>query len=788
MLKWTVYLLIFLGITTSLEALEISINSAKENHQRFSILHLKDSQEFICQETKNDFNEAIEIICAYNKRPNQEIKKLKNNFFTIDSVIKNKTFFLVIKPFKKIKLLPVIFNLCEEDRVYQADVTLAKHWMIVGYTDKLPLINNKEKANIGINFPFFMQKDKLPFVGGLDIKGNPVHIKQVGDVTDYLKVKKYFKEEKYELVLDLINDVLEAYPNTLFKAELLYYKIKVYDKMKNNDSVVATSKIYLREYSSDENIAEVLSLLAKSYSSMGLSTDADYFFDRLFSEHEKSVYTLWGYIYKGEMLEGSGGTKGAINFYTKALDETNDLDLGATAAYHLAHLEIGYSPKRASKYIMQIVDAKPNFFIKDLKTSLDMMTTFSDAGDFVTAAAMADSLAVALTMGSDDYEGLLKDKALWLAKTEDKKEALDAINAYIKAFPDGDFIYEVQTVKDALFFDTQELNATSKLAQYNRLIKDYANDSIGNRAIYEKAKFLLESGEYAQVLDFKNDLLELDKDKYEDIQNIIMDSAVGSMKNSLQDKKCHQVLSISNDYNVTLWDKWDDGIYECAMKGGDFTLAKSMANKHFKSKKLDERKKWLYRYIKIDFQTGNYSDVLDASKDLISLIDDAKTSPYKDVYRYIFDTYQRLEQADNAIKVITDIENSFGINYKDLDRYMALVTIGQKRKDDNIVIKYGLLVYKIQEDSHSHPQSPMLEFTLYQAYMNQEQLNKALEIIVSLNEIKLEPSQTARQQYLLGTVYSKLWRDEDAKKAYKNAINADKTSPWAKLASSALDI
>jgi len=650
------------------------------------------------------------------------------------------------------------------------------------------LINNKGKEKIGINFPFFMEKDKLPFIGGLDIKGNPVYINKVGDVTDYLKVKKYFKEGRYELVLELINDVLESYPNTLFKAELLYYKIKVYSKLKDNDSVIATSKVYLREYSSDENIPEVLSLVANSYAIMGLSTDADYFFDRLFSEHAKSIYTLWGYIYKGEMQEASGGTKVAINFYKKALNETADLELGATAAYHLAHLHIGYSHEKASKYIIKIVDAKPSFFVKDLKTSMDMMTIFSDAGDFVTAAAIADSLAVALTMNSDDYEGLLKDKALWLAKTKHKQEAFVAINAYIKAFPDGDFIFEVQTAKDALFFDTQELNATSRLTQYNKLINDYANDSIGNRAIYEKARFLLQSGEYTQVLDFKNDILELDKEKYEDTQSIIMDAAVGSMKNSLQNKQCHQVLSISNDYNVTLSDKWDDGIYECAMKGGDFTLAKSMANKHFKSKKLDERKKWLFRYIKIDFETGNYSDVLDASKDLIALIDDAKTSPYKDVYRYIFDTYQRLEQPNNVIKAISDIENAFGVNYKDLDRYMTLVTIGHDRKDDNIVIKYGLLSYKIQQDSHSNPQSPMLEFTLYQAYMNQEQLNKSLEIIASLNDVKLKPSQEARQKYLLGTVYSKLWRDEDAKGAYENAINADKTSPWAKLASSALDI
>ncbi len=788
MLKWTLSLLILLNISSLLQALEISIDSAMENYQRYSILHLKDSKDFLCQETENDFHEVTQIICAYNKQPNQKIKELQNDFFSIKSVLKDDTFFLIIKPFKKIKLFSSIFNLSIDNSVYQANVKLSKSWMIVGYADKIPLINNKDKNNIGINFPFYMDKNKLPFVGGLDIKGNPVHIKKIDDVADYLKIKKYFKEKRYEDILDLIDDVLKSYPKTLFKAELLFYKIKVYSKLKENENLISSSKIYLREYSSDKNIAEVLSLIANAYSKLGQNTDADYFFDRLFSEHPKSIYTLWGYIYKGEMLEDAGGTKPAIVFYTKALDETTNLDLAATAAYHLAHIHIGYSYKKAAKFIMKIAKAKPSFFASNLKSSMNMMEKFADAGYFVPAAAIADALAVTLTSSSDDYEALLKDKALWLAKTDKKQEALKAINAYLKAFPDGDFIHEVQTAKDALFFDTKELNTTAQLAQYNKLIKDYANDSIGNRAVYEKAKFLLKNGEYSKVLDFKDKLLNLDRDKYSDIQNIITNSAIGAMKISLKNKKCHKVLTISHDYNVTLSDKWDDGIYKCAMKGGDFELAKSVANKHFKSKKLNERKKWLYRYIKIDFETGNYSDVIDASKDLISLIDNIKTSPYKDVVRYIFDTYQRLEQYDNAIKAIKDVENTFGISYMDINRYMAVVLIGQTRKDDNIVIKYGQIVYKIQKDSDSHAQSPMLEFALYQAYINQEQLDKALDVISSLNSVKLEKNQESRQKYLLGSVYSKLWRDDDAKKAYEDAIKADKTSAWAKLAKSALSI
>jgi hypothetical protein len=114
--------------------------------------------------------------------------------------------------------------------------------------------------------------------------------------------------------------------------------------------------------------------------------------------------------------------------------------------------------------------------------------------------------------------------------------------------------------------------------------------------------------------------------------------------------------------------------------------------------------------------------------------------------------------------------------------------MGNDIKDDNIVIKYGEEVMKIQNSSGSFAQSPFVEFTLYQAYLNTEDLAKALEVIKSLERVQLNKLNQARQKYLLGTILSKLWRDEEAQKAYQEAIDADPSSPWAKLAESAKGI
>lgn len=773
-------------IVTSSFALEISMDIAKENFQKYSILKIKDTTPFVCQAIKNDFDITTEVICGFSKDPSQDIKSLQNDFFKVESFHKKGTFFVSITPLYKMKLIADIFNLTQDDSVFSADVKISKAWSIIGYKKELPLLKSQDRSPLAINFPFFMQKDKMPFVGSLDLHGNPVHIKAVGDVKKYLKVKEYFRKKRYEDALDLIDEIISDYPNTLFKPELTYYKIKLFDKLKDYDSVISSAKIFLREYSSDENIPEVLSLMAKAYAQMSQTTDADYFFDRLFSEHKGNVFAQKGYIYKGEMLEDNGANKDAIKYYKKALYETKDLEVAASAAYHLANVLLLSAPKKSANYVMKIIDAKKSFFMEDIKHSMKLMSGLADAKEYKAAAAIADALLKSMGPGYDEYEDLLKDKALWLAKTDDKEAALKALNTYIKKFPDGDYIDAIDTAKDGLFFERKDLNATAKLAEYDNLMRDYAGDTIAKKALYEKAKLLLNLKEYTKVLAMREEIENLDESSYPDKESILTQAAMGEMEASLKEKNCKNVLVVSNEYNITLSNRWDEGIYNCAMMGGDFKLAKSIASKNLESKNIDERKAWLYRYAKIDFATGNYSECVDVAKDLVALIENPKTSKYKDIYRYLFDAYSRLGEKEGMIESMTKIEDIYGLDYQDIDRYVSMIGLATDLKDDKMVIKYGSKVMQIQKSSHSHAQSPYVEFTLYGAYMNLGKYQNALDVIASLNGVKLNKEDRARQKYLLGTVLSKLWRDSDAKRAYKEAIEADPTSAWAKLAKSAL--
>lgn len=770
----------------NLFALEISLQGAKEDFQKYATLHLKAQNSFLCEEILDDFKQVEKIICAFSKQPHAQFKTIQNDFFIIQGQVKDPTFFLVITPLQKMKLLSQIFNLHEEEKVFDAEAKLAKHWMVIGYQEKIPFLNTEPLPEVAINFPYFNDKDMLPYVGGLDMQGNPVQVNKVQDVKDYITIKNHYKEKRYEQCLELVDEMLYEYPHSLFTSEFLFYRIKSYFALEGYDNVIEDSKAFLREYSADENIAEVLSMIAKSYAKVGMTTDADYFFDRLFSEHTDSEYTNLGFLYKGEILESSGASSKALEFYLKALNQTKDLSIAALAAYKLAFYKVFYANvKEAAEYVEKILGAKNEFFYEHLDKSLELMYLFEEEQDYVSAAGIAGALLKEMPPSTDIYEELLSLRGVWLSKTEKKEEALQALNEYLNAYNYGFYEDQIQVAKDSLFFDTDESNLSAKLSEYDLLMEKYADDTIGTRAMYEKAKLLLSQKMYSDVLGFKDSLGLLDQTLYPDTQEIIKQAAMGVMTSALENKACQEVLDISNEHNISILDNWDDGLYQCFMKGAEYVQAKKIAEQNLRSQDLSERKRWLYRYIEIDFITGDYEQVLKAAPDLIALIEDEKDSEYKEIYRIVFDTYHRLEDAKNMLLSIKGVQKVFPQDWQDTPRYVAVMSMGAKEKDDTLVIEYAEVVVALQKRSGTYLQSPFVEFALYQAYVNKQRYNEALTIIKSLDERELGANERARQKYLLGSAYDKLWRNSDAKQAYQESIDADPSSAWAELATSA---
>ena len=785
MLKW---LLLFL-IPLYLNALEISFQSGKENFEKYTVLHVKANSPFICEPQTDDFNNITKVICAFSKRPEQALKPLSDDFFNVVSEIKKGTFFLIVTPVHKMQLLSDVFDVPNETTFFKSKVRLSQSWIMVGYKEKFPLLSDKKKSDNSLNLPITFPKNGLLYVGSLDIEGNPVHIKQAQDVTGYLKAKKSFDNKDYSGTLQSVDEIIKSFPDSIFMSELLYYKIKALSKLKNYEELTALSKTYLRSYSSDENVPEILSLTAMGYSKMGQNSDADYFYDRLFSEHSDSDFSKKGMIYKGDQLANSGDLKKSLEYYQKALDETNDVDTAATASQRIANYYlIGTSAKKAQSYVDKMIQADPAYFLKDTDDSLKFASALADKGMFLEASKISQIILATFKKQDENYESLLKNSGIWLARSEEKAEAAKLLNRYLKEFQAGSYVDIVTKTKDSLFFDVNDGNLSGTLANYDNLIKNYKNDTIGQKALYKKAQLLLKSQRYGELLVFKKPLKALDKKTYPNVDEMINQSASALIKMRLKDGKCNDVVNISNEYNIKLSSEFDDQLYECYMKIPQLSLAKNMASANISSTVLTQRMKWMYRYANVNFQTGDYKNTIKMGNDLITLIGNDKKSPYVDIYRIMFDAYQRVGDDNKMIAMMVKLIDIFGENFKDIERYVQMMALGSRVKDDNIIITYGDKVMELQRKTSAYTQSPYAEFTTYQAYMNKGNFTRAMDILYTLDKRALSKEQRARQKYLLGALLQKKSRKDEAKIQFKKSIEASKESAWAKLASDAMKL
>lgn len=770
-------------------ALELSIQSGKEDGDKFTVLHLRDNTPFTCEATTDEFGEDRRIECRLPASLKQTFSPIDNTHLKISSVSTSNGYIVTIIPKAKMKLVAVPFNLSREPQTYQSNVKKTNHWSVVGYYNTFPLVSTQSPSATAINFPVKLSKETIPFVGGLDLKGNPIKITRVQDVTDYMEMKKAYIAKDYDKVLDLADNTLKNYPKTVFKNELMLYQIRALHEKEEPEKLLEIAKHFLRDYSADPNIAEVLAYTAHAYGKIGQTIDADYFFDRLFDEQSDSVFASLGMVYKAEQLEASGDPKKAASFYQKALASSSDVKIASKAAFRLAQMDLdSANTKKAAQYIDKIASANPEYFDEVRDSAMTMAETFVDRNDPKTATRITESLLNKTDTKSPDHQVLLKNLGLQLAKAGKNTEALKRFNEYLSTYKYGEYVEEVRRAKDGLFFEEGDRNTTGDIKKYNDLIERYGNDSVGQKALYKKAQLLLKEKKYKEVLDMESDLYRLESTEYPDTNGMITKSAIGLEKEYLTSGKCVEAMKLQTMYKIKLLPEWDIQIFDCALKTTQYGTAKKIAQTHLKSKSIPERQAWLSRMVKTEFGLGEYKQAIKGGEELITLLGVEKNPPLNDIYRTMFDAAQRVGDGEGMIRHAKLIEEAFGNDFKDIERYTQMVSLGLNRKDEAMIQTYGRKVVALQERTKTFTQSPYIEFTLAQSYQNLNKDKDALNILKTLNTKKLTNEKRSRQQYLIGAIAQKLGRTAEAKIAFNASIKADKNSAWGKLAKDALGL
>lgn len=770
-------------------ALDISIQNGKEESKPYSILHLQNANPFTCVPIHNDFEETVRIECPITQHTSRTFAPIQNEHFTVESKVTDTGKTIVITPKTKIALYAEGFDLRKDPQIYVSNSKKTKQWSIIGYTGKLPIVGSSTENPNALNLPIPSAKETYPYVGGLDLKGNPIKMKRVGDVNDYMELKKAHKNQDYKKVLSLAKKTLAKYPDTIFKNEMLLYQIRALHELGNNEELLVLSKQFIRQYSGDSGIAEVLAYTGDSYSKIGQGSDSDYFFERLFTEHGDSPFAAQGMFLKAIQLEVSGNPKAAANYYRQALAKTKDIELASASAFKLASMEVAFGHlDKAKTYIEKIVRGNPDYFSTVHAQAVNMINTYSERKDPKTAAKIVLCLLGKSIKKSDQHQELLKNLGLLYASAGEKEKALSRFNEYLKEYPYGPGAADIKRAKDGLFFEKSEPKGKEGIEKYNELIDRYGDDPVGQKALYKKAQLLFKEKKYQAVLDIESDLHRLNTKEFDAVNTIISQSAIGLTKEKLEALQCSEALVLHKMYHVKLLPAWDGLTFDCALRMGNFEMAKNVAKPHLKTAAIDERQKWLLRLTKVHYELGEYKEAIRSGNELLTLLGVEKNPSLNEIYRTMFDTASRLGNDVKMIEYIKGCESAFGTNFADIERYTQMLSVGLKRKDEVIVQNYANRVIALQNRTKTYTQSPFIEFTLAQSLINQDKNKEALQILGSLNGRKLTAEKQSRQKYLMGSLAMKMGRTAEAKAAFNASIKADSKSAWGKLAKDALGL
>ena len=778
-----ILLLLFTCYINSL-ALEIDIKSAKESNKNYSILHIKDDNPFTCKEYRDSYDRVTSVECAFDKRTSKRFKPLRTTFFKLRSSIKKDRFLIVIEPYYDLALFADIFDLSSGEPTFEAKISEASSWSVIGYKDEIPYLRSYNRASSAIAFPFEVSSDITPYVGALDINSKPVEIANVEDVSSYLELKKLFSVGRYEQVVGLCDEVLEKYKESIFISDVMLYKIRALHKLNESEELISVAKVFMREYSSNVAMAEVLAYTARAYSKMGLFIDADYFYDRVFDEHSDSKFAQLAMIYKAEQYEESGDSKKALEYLKKALYTTKDIDIAVMAAFKIARGELEHKrAKRASEYIEKIAAKKGSYFNEFRSESIEMATTLYELKEYRSSYLILKNILEQMKPFDDRYERLLADLIEALSKMGAVDEAMAYIEKYNKTFRDGEFSDVVQLAKDSLFFEKGDLNVTAKIAEYDELIARYGDDEIAKKALYKKANLLYANGFYKEVMDLNSSLMQLEGSLFADAPQLVDKSVKAYITTALKKQRCKDALESYVKFHLK--DFEDDAIFTCSMKLLKYKTAKEIAQRHIEQGKIEDRTLWLYRYAKTLYGLREYETLLKVSSDIITLDEKGE---FNDIYRMRFDAYKALGDESKMISTIVTIEKLFALKAEDIERYVAMVLIGQKKGDDVMIQNYATKVMSIQKEFNIHAQTPFIEFSLVESFQRDKKFKRALNVLISLDKASLSGDDRARAYYLLGSLYTKLSKSAKAKMAYEKAIESEKSSAWSKLAKDALEL
>lgn len=777
-------LCVFALLGSLLSALNITLTKGREQEQDFATLTLTHSSPFKCEQDKMP---PQEITCTIHAIPKAGFTPLDTEFFGISYEMKQLVFYLHIKPKYKEKLFAIPYDYKQNIPIQKFELKASRAWQIVGFHHKIPFLTPKnplESSDEGINFPILIENAQTPLVQELDVDSKPLTYSKGQDLEEYLAIKQLIRQKEYLEALKSISHVLRAYPNTLFKKDLyLYEMIALSNLGKKQDFLIQVASQWLKFYPSNPQVPYVLYMMGKACKQINYDLQAVASFKRIINEYPDSRYTPLAQMYLAQEA-GSGGDKSSASAgFQKAYSNAKDVESASEIAFNWGKFDLQNGGKNAQLILDKVLSANPSFFTQSPAKSYEMLV------DLKANAIYKPAIKIATLLSAQEDDPIVREKAAFelgalYAKNNQPNEAHRANLQYLDNYTNAIHVGLVKSRDEQVLFSMHG-NFDDKIAHYNKVIRDYPLQSKEHqRALDYKATLFLEHKYYSQVLALAPDL--------KPDSPYIQEALIHLAKLVLKDGDCRSFNSYAVQIVALDPHKFDPQeklkAFDCLYASALYQQAALFSQEALQDKTQDKLA-WLYRQGKNLYALNDYQNSLLAAKDALALSTLKQAKKYYDIAFVVFFDYMQTDNAPEAFKIYTKLQEWFKQDERMIKVYALLLENESKSKNNPTTLElYAKNLIALQERYQNNSFMPYAQNQLIGALMRAGKLQEALKQSNMLLTKKLDPKDKQRALYNKATILREQNDLKGTQESFRACLAIQSDSPWRDLCRQALNL
>ncbi|MGH1600876.1 tetratricopeptide repeat protein [Campylobacter majalis] len=769
----------------------LSINSGIENQKPYSVIELSDEREFECIEQILAYN-TKRYACMLDDDGIVDIQDVDLALMDIRYKKEGDKLFIVVLPKTNSRLFNTSAKLHENEAV-----SLNKNQKSTKFSILIDpnLSEFDPKTPNGINFSPSFPDMLLPNIGALDFSKTPLEGMDSNDIDIYIGIKKSYDAHMYNKVISDTQTAIQRHQNSIFLGDFLLYRLRAMDKIFDTQNeyeglqpsnIIDEGKAWMRRFTSDENYPEVLYMLARAYIKEAVLSDAKYMIDILMSEHKSSKFTSLATLEYADQLYKNGRSKEAVKLYEDILYFTDDLDVASRAALSLANSNIEKdSMQEAKKYVNKILDANANYFLNDRLKAMDLASQFLSQNMPDVAAKIYQILTDNSSKRDEHYEAALKNLGISLAKANQVQSAYEALTRYQDEYKYGEYTSEVESAKDALFFELNENNSTKLHEHYQALMSRYERGDIGVKALISELELNNSERKFQETLSYTDIIKDLNQTKG---LALLGQAALELSKEAIRKNDCQSVINLIEHYDFNRLELAQFKLFDCYIRTARYKDGLNLASSHIYTNDMLDKTEWLVNLAHAAYLNQDYESSIKASNDALAVGSSTEHADPTPALFYRFYSLLKLDRFSEAMATLNATKDLRGYDFKLIEAYDELARYSFGKNDFANASIYAKKALDLQNGVRINTFTPSLNFIYAASSLKLDNVAQALDEAKYILTLKLKPEERSRALSLISDIYIQLKRNDLAKLHLDECVSSNIKNSYTSLCEAQLGL